>query len=147
LYYSINHIFADSGPVSVTVHIKDIKPHVNAVLNSLHDMYTSSEFMMTYADVHLVVDAYDRQFNNWRNIARLFARTDYVMMLDIDFYPCTEFRGLIREVLNTTMLQKLDASRAALVVPAFEYRDFHQGIRYTEFPTNKMVSSEKILSF
>jgi hypothetical protein len=64
-------------------------------------------------------------------------------MLDIDFYPCTDFRGLIREVLNSTMLQKLDTSRAALVIPAFEYRDFHQGIRYTEFPTNKMVSPRK----
>lgn len=102
---------------------------------------------MTYADVHLVVDTYDRQFNNWRNIARLFARTDYVMMLDIDFFPCTDFRGLISEVLNSTMLQKLDASRAALVIPAFEYRDFYQGIRYTDFPTNKRVSPEKIRSY
>jgi glycosyltransferase-like protein LARGE len=98
---------------------------------------------MTYADVHLVVDNYDRQFNNWRNIARLFARTDYVMMLDIDFYPCTDFRGLIR-ALNSTMLRKLDASRAAFVVPAFEYRDFQQGVRYTEFPTDKSVSTQKI---
>jgi hypothetical protein len=143
LLYPVDLEFVYSGPISVTVHIKNIKPHVNAVLNSLHEMYTSSEFMMTYADVHLVVDTYDRQFNNWRNIARLFARTDYVMMLDIDFYPCTDFRGLVREILNSTMLQKLDGNRAALVIPAFEYRDFHQGIRYTEFPTNKMVSSRE----
>ncbi len=79
------------GPVSVTVHIKDVAEHVQEVLESLHDMYTSSPLMSTFVDVHLVVDVFERQFNTWRNIARLFARTDFVMMLDIDFYPCTDF--------------------------------------------------------
>ena len=95
---------------------------------------------MTYVDVHLVVDSFDRQFNTWRNIARLFARTEYVMMLDIDFYPCTDFRDVVRQALNSTMLEKLNAGRAALVIPAFEYSDFHEGTRYVDFPSNKTVS-------
>ncbi len=99
--------------------------------------------MTKYVDVHLVVDAFDRQFNTWRNIARLFARTEYVMMLDIDFYPCTDFRDVVRRALNSTILQKLDTGRAALVVPAFEYSDFHAGTRYMEYPDNKAVSSLK----
>ncbi len=103
-------------------------------------MYTSSDLMMTYVDVHLVVDSFDRQFNTWRNIARLFARTDYVMMLDIDFYPCTDFRDVVRQALNSTMLEKLNAGRAALVIPAFEYFDFQEGTRYADFPSNKTVS-------
>ncbi|KDR75725.1 hypothetical protein GALMADRAFT_68789 [Galerina marginata CBS 339.88] len=123
------------GPISVTVHLKDIAEHVEEVLQSLHEMYTSSETMMTWVDVHLVVDSFDRQFNTWRNIARLFARTDFVMMLDIDFYPCTDFRSVIKR--SSTISDKLHAGRAALVVPAFEYVDFHKGTNYAAFPTKK----------
>lgn len=125
------------GPISVTVHIKDIAEHVSEVLESLREVYTSSELMMTFVDVHLVVDAFDRQFNTWRNIARLFARTDFVMMLDIDFFPCTDFRSVIKR--SSTILDKLHDGRAALVIPAFEYVDFHEGSNYAAFPTTKRV--------
>jgi len=125
------------GPISVTVHIKDIAEHVSEVLESLREMYTSSQLMMTFVDVHLVVDAFDRQFNTWRNIARLFARTDFVMMLDIDFLPCTDFRSVIKR--SSTIFDKLYDGRAALVIPAFEYVDFHEGSNYAAFPTTKRV--------
>jgi hypothetical protein len=125
------------GPISVTVHIKDIAEHVSEVLESLREVYTSSELMMTFVDVHLVVDAFDRQFNTWRNIARLFARTDFVMMLDIDFFPCTDFRSVIKR--SSTIFDKLHDGRAALVIPAFEYVDFHEGSNYAAFPTTKRV--------
>ncbi|PPQ88458.1 hypothetical protein CVT25_011584 [Psilocybe cyanescens] len=138
------------GPISVTVHIKDVAEHVQAVLESLRELYTSSETMMTFVDVHLVVDAFDRQFNTWRNIARLFARTDFVMMLDIDFYPCTDFRSVVRR--SSTILDKLYAGRAALVVPAFEYVDFHEGTSYASFPNKKsdllhLVKNQRIGMF
>ncbi|KAF8967939.1 glycosyl-transferase for dystroglycan-domain-containing protein [Flammula alnicola] len=123
------------GPISVTVHIRDVAEHVQEVLESLREMYTSSETMMTFVDIHLVVDAFDRQFNTWRNIARLFARTDFVMMLDIDFYPSTDFRSVIKR--SSTLSDKLYAGRAALVIPAFEYLDFHEGTNYARFPTKK----------
>ena len=125
------------GPISVTVHIKDVAEHVQEVLESLHDMYTSSPLMSTFVDVHLVVDVFERQFNTWRNIARLFARTDFVMMLDIDFYPCTDFRSVIKQ--SSTISDKLYAGRAALVIPAFQYTDFHEGTNYRTFPTKKAV--------
>ena len=41
-----------------------------------------------------------RQFNVWRNVARLFARTALVMMLDVDFAVCTDFRGDLREAFR-----------------------------------------------
>jgi hypothetical protein len=126
-----------SGPVSVTVHIRDVPEHIQEVLESLREMYTSSTLMMTFVDVHLVIDSFDRQFNTWRNVARLFARTDFVMMLDIDFYPCTDFRFVIKR--SSTISDKLYAGRAALVVPAFEYVDFHEGTNYEAFPTKKTV--------
>ncbi|KAF8161253.1 glycosyltransferase family 49 protein [Crassisporium funariophilum] len=123
------------GPISVTVHIKDVAEHVQETLESLHEMYISSKTMLEYVDVHLVVDSFDRQFNTWRNIARLFARTDFVMMLDIDFYPCTDFRFLIKRGFGLS--EKVKEGRAAFVVPAFEYVDYNEGTDYTTFPTNK----------
>ncbi|KAF8806519.1 hypothetical protein BYT27DRAFT_7257238 [Phlegmacium glaucopus] len=123
------------GPISVTVHIKDVLEHVQEVLETLHEMYTSSEAMQTFVDVHLIVDAFDRQFNTWRNIARLFARTDFVMMLDIDFYLCTDFRSVIRQ--SFAISSQLREGRAALVVPAFEYVDYHEGTNYATFPSKK----------
>ena len=131
------HIFSLIGPISVTVHIKDVPEHVQQVLETLHEMYTSSEAMQTFVDVHLVVDAFDRQFNTWRNIARLFARTDFVMMLDIDFYLCTDFRSVIRQ--SFAISSQLREGRAALVVPAFEYVDYHEGTNYAMFPSKKSV--------
>lgn len=100
-------------------------------------MYTSSPLMSIFVDVHLVVDVFERQFNTWRNIARLFARSDFVMMLDIDFYPCTDFRSVINQ--SSTISDKLYTGRAALVIPAFQYIDFHEGMDYRSFPTRKAV--------
>ncbi|PPR03171.1 hypothetical protein CVT26_008020 [Gymnopilus dilepis] len=155
------------GPISVTVHIRDVEEHVQEVLTSLHEMYTSSALMQTYVDVHLVVDSFDRQFNTWRNIARLFARTDYVMMLDIDFYPCTDFKGVVRALgggdgnngkgkgksgMSKGLKEKLEKGRAGLVIPAFEYGDFAEGTDYANFPSTKagllaLVKEERIGMF
>lgn len=46
-----------------------------------------------------------RQFNVWRNIARLFARTEFVMMLDVDFAICTDWRSAIRNAVRANMNQ------------------------------------------
>ena len=75
----------ESGPISVTIHVQNTKAHVHNLLRSLQALHASSDSMATYVDVHLVIDSFDRQFNTWRNIARLFARTEFVLMLDVDF--------------------------------------------------------------
>lgn len=94
--------------------------------------------MATYVDVHLVIDSFDRQFNTWRNIARLFARTDYVIMLDVDFYICTDFRSAIRK--SKVLMDKLREGLAAFVIPAFEYVKYSEGTDPTVFPKDKQVS-------
>ena len=67
---------------------------------------------MTYVDVHLAFSPFSRkahtdsegegarQFNVWRNVARLFSRTEFVMMLDVDFAVCTDWRGAIRRTIK-----------------------------------------------
>ncbi|KAG6889925.1 hypothetical protein C0992_003520 [Termitomyces sp. T32_za158] len=91
--------------------------------------------MAAYVDVHLVIDSFDRQFNTWRNIARLFARTDYIMMLDVDFYLCTDIRTVIRKTRH--IMDKLRGGNAALVIPAFEYTKYSDGLDPSVFPRDK----------
>lgn len=126
-----------AGPISVTIHVRNSTSHIRDLLDSLHELYTSSPTMSAYVDVHLVIDAFDRQFNTWRNIARLFARTEFVMMLDVDFSLCTDFRSAIRA--SKAVLDKLRAGNAALVVPAFEYVKHSDGTDQESFPRDKKV--------
>lgn len=150
-------------------------------LQRLHALYTSSPLFAAYVDVHLALSPFaalargeggeagsddegegegGRQFNVWRNVARLFARTEFVMMLDVDFAVCTDWRGAIRAAADlartsgTTdpdtdkanslasgdVLQRMRDGRAALVVPAFEYTDLADGVDQKTFPTDKEVT-------
>jgi glycosyltransferase-like protein LARGE len=126
-----------TGPISVTIHVKSTPADLETLFASLHILYTSSPSMSTYVDVHLVVDSFDRQFNTWRNIARLFARTDFVMMLDVDFAVCTDFRRGVRE--SQAVMNKLKDGASAFVIPAFEYAKFEDGIDQATFPRDKQV--------
>lgn len=103
----------------------------------LEKTYTASEFMSRFVDVHLVIDSFDRQFNTWRNIARLFARTDFILMLDIDFFPCTDFRVTLKK--NPWIKRQLQTGLAAMVLPAFEYTNFEEGKNSSNFPAKKAV--------
>jgi hypothetical protein len=134
-----SHINADifSGPISVTIHVKSTPADIDAIFTSLHTLYASTPSMSTYVDVHLVIDLFDRQFNTWRNVARLFARTDFVMMLDVDFVVCTDFRRSVRE--SEAVMNKLREGVSAFVIPAFEYIKFKDGIDQATFPRDKKV--------
>ncbi|KAG9220625.1 hypothetical protein CCMSSC00406_0003724 [Pleurotus cornucopiae] len=138
------------GPVSVTIHIKNETEHIRELLDSLHGLYTSSPSMSAHVDVHLVIDNFERQFNMWRNVARLFARTDYIMMLDVDFALCTDFRRAIRS--SEQVVGKLKDGNAAFVIPAFEYTNASDGTDSSTFPRDKdsllpLVGSKRIGMF
>lgn len=125
------------GPISATVHVKPSA--ARALLDALHDLYTSTPAMSTYVDIHLVLTPFDRQLNTWRNAARLFARTEFVMMLDVDFAICTNFRSAIRASLDAKIGRILKEGHAALVVPAFEYVKQQDGLDQKYFPRDKQV--------
>lgn len=126
------------GPISATVHISSTPvDQRDALLTELHQIYISNPNMTTYVDIHLVLDPFERQFNLWRNVARFYARTDYVMMLDADFAICTDFRSRI--LRSEVVLQRLREGLMALVVPAFEFVRQKDGLNASTFPTNKKV--------
>ena len=101
--------------------------------------------MALYVDVHLVIDTFDRQFNMWRNVAKFFARTAYVMMLDVDFALCTDFRSRI--LSSPEVMDRLRSGTAAMVIPAFEYVRQEDGMDSSTFPQNKTVSHPLPLIF
>lgn len=68
------------GPISVAIHIQDDESH-EEILAELHELYRTNSLMKEYVDLHLIVDKFDRQFNMWRNVAKFFARTEYIVML------------------------------------------------------------------
>ncbi len=175
------------GPISVTIHIP-LPPHAQSSPDSTHQfisavkklqsLYESSPHFATYVDVHLALSPFastpqsdsgtsegGRQFNVWRNVARLFARTEFVMMLDVDFAICTDWRTLVRDAiryaddykanteqtdlvprslerkktLDLEVVKKLRDGTAALVLPAFEYIKQEDGISQSTFPRDKQV--------
>ena len=143
------------GPISVTIHVSLLSLDI---LADLHDMYTSSPDFSTYVDVHLVLSPFQmsegsRQFNAWRNLARLYARTDFVMMLDVDFVPCTDFRSFVKHNLKAHLrgleadgveariiMERFIQGSLAFVVPAFEYAEQEDGTDPEAFPRDKAVS-------
>ncbi|KAI8052568.1 glycosyl-transferase for dystroglycan-domain-containing protein [Gilbertella persicaria] len=122
------------GPVSAAIHVND-DDSKQQILTDLHKLYDENEDMRRYVDLHLVVDKFDRQFNMWRNVAKFFARTDYIMMLDVDFYLCTDFRKSLQK--QPQLMELLRAGKAAVVVPAFEYVDESDGEDWNDFPKTK----------
>ncbi|KAG9285400.1 hypothetical protein G9A89_010875 [Geosiphon pyriformis] len=132
------------GPISVTIHVIDEPETREDLLKDLHILYNSNPLMKKFVDVHLIMDKFERQFNMWRNIAKFFARTNYIMMLDVDFFLCTNFREKILN--NEVIMEKLRALNTALVVPAFEYVNLEEGKDPTTFPSTKQVLLQEVQS-
>ncbi|KAF9428750.1 hypothetical protein BGZ94_001202 [Podila epigama] len=106
------------GPISVATHIPkgaDQDKHFQELNQFFHD----HTILRKYVDLHVIVDGIDLQLNMWRNVARMFARTDYFMMLDVDFHIPSSLKNHLHD---DPRMQELLASGAALVIPAFEYK-------------------------
>ena len=123
-----------TGPISAAIHVLDDAEKV-ATIKELGKVYNSNPDMQKYVDVHLIIDKFDRQFNMWRNTAKLFTRTDYLMMLDVDFHLCTDFRKTIFG--NPEISSMLQSGKTAIVVPAFEYVEQKDGNDWRTFPVEK----------
>lgn len=136
------------GPISVTLWIRD-DDFRDQHFAALHLLYASEPLLRQYVDVHVVVDRFDFQLNMWRNVARLFARTDYFMLLDVDFHICTDLKRHLRE---NEMARKFLREGAALVLPAFEFTDERDGEDSATFPkekrvVEKLVQGKKLVPF
>ncbi|KAI9304932.1 glycosyl-transferase for dystroglycan-domain-containing protein [Cunninghamella echinulata] len=126
------------GPISAVLHInnnqsdqlKDVLKQLNQYyypeqqsdddhLHDANDFKAAALSLRRFVDIHLLIDDYERQFNMWRNIARMYARTDYILMLDVDFLVSPTIRQILL-TLPPKILDRVRQSHAALVIPAFE---------------------------
>ncbi|KAI7817113.1 glycosyl-transferase for dystroglycan-domain-containing protein [Gamsiella multidivaricata] len=128
------------GPISVSIHINDDENR-DENLSRLHDMYSSNPSMKEFVDVHVIVDKFDRQFNMWRNVARFFARTNYFMMLDVDFHICT---NLQHHLSLDPEARRLMREGNAVLLPAFEYRKQEDGVDSRTFPKDKAAAIQLV---
>jgi hypothetical protein len=137
------------GPLSVTVHIplptsssKSSSPTLYSSLLTLHTLVTNSPALAARTDIHLVLSPFPRAFNAWRNLARLLARTTYMLLLDVDFAVCTDWRAPVRALLRdgvNPVAKRVREGSAALVLPAFEYMKQAEGRDQGVFPRDKHV--------
>ena len=78
----------------------------------------------------------------WRKQFPILARTTYMLLLDVDFAVCTNWRASVRALLrdgeNKVARHVRDGS-AALVLPAFEYVKQAEGKNQATFPKDKHV--------
>eukprot|EP00158_Paraphelidium_tribonemae_P002893 Partr_v1_DN25762_c0_g1_i2_m74700 putative Inherit from opiNOG: Glycosyltransferase-like len=130
-----NLVIKYKGPISVAVHIPDDEEKL-AAIEQLHKFYRNNPFFAEYVDLHLVVDAYDRQFNYWRNVARFFARSDLIMMIDVDFLLCSDLRYNF-EQLDPVYKERVNNGSAVFVVPAFEFTNTAADLEVVNYPETK----------
>ncbi|KAG0368005.1 glycosyl-transferase for dystroglycan-domain-containing protein [Gamsiella multidivaricata] len=136
------------GPISVSIWIRDDE-FKDQHFQALHDLYGSEPLLKQYVDVHVVVDRFDFQLNMWRNVARLFARTDYFMLLDVDFHICTNLRKHLQE---NPYARQLLREGSALILPAFEFTHEEDGVDSATFPVEKqavekLVADKNLMAF
>ena len=66
------------------------------------------------------------------------------MMLDVDFWVCTDFRSRITG--SQEIMSRLKGGLAAFVVPAFEFHKQADGVDPTTFPADKEVCTGSVLT-
>lgn len=122
------------GPISVTIHLIDDESKEEN-LEKLEQFYRENKSIINdKVDAHVVIDKFARQFNYWRNLARYFARTDFILALDADFAPVTDFQKSIQQ---KHVIEKLRLGTAAFVLPALEFVGLVENTSLTDFPTTK----------
>jgi hypothetical protein len=103
-----------SGPLSVALYV----PKAEYFVSEVKRRHQESEPLRRFADIHIIYEEDVRYpVNHLRNLALQNARTQYVIMLDVDFIPNPQMHGQLRKAAE----QLEDSNeREALVVPAFE---------------------------
>ncbi|CAG8546136.1 7373_t:CDS:2 [Funneliformis mosseae] len=113
------------GPISATLHIPSkiglTDPLIVETINSLKKIYKSKPSLKNQIDIHLITGPSSSlnetllptPTNFHMNLARFFARTEFVFFLDFDTWPTTETHSNIKRY--TDLLTKNNV----LILPTF----------------------------
>lgn len=150
LVFYEKHINLIQGPISVTLHLPDNEKKL-AILEQLHEIYRSNPLYPRYIDMHLIIDNFDRQFNLWRNVARMFARTSLIMAMDVDFMLCSDLRLNFAKISKESQDMVLNGT-AVFIVPAFEMSKEAPELGVDDYPSTKselmrLVERKEVVMF
>ncbi|CAG8474786.1 14063_t:CDS:2 [Acaulospora colombiana] len=118
------------GPISAVLHVptktlSDQDPEILDVLSTFSELSQQNPSLRRHVDIHLVtgpvspanMTAIPEPTNFHLNVARLFARTEYVLFLDRDTWPSLQTRSHIEK--HTKLLLKDDV----LILPTLAYTE------------------------
>ncbi|KAK3841754.1 MAG: hypothetical protein J3R72DRAFT_444867 [Linnemannia gamsii] len=125
------------GPISAVLHIDhpSDEPGASNPISSLHTMRASNPKIRNQVDIHLITTpqthrrplstAVQQQSNLHRNLARFFARTDFILLLDADgSLPATDISKSFRDYPQ--WMEKLRTGNV-FVVPGFNVSTTTEG--------------------
>jgi hypothetical protein len=136
------------GPISAIFHIssksfdKD-NPTVHKVLEDLDTYLKKHPIIAKHADIHVIAnyislekpETFARPTNFHHNVARFFARTEFIFYLSHDTWPTIETREEIRKH------KKLLLANDVISVPTFTFQDGATGLK---MPKNRNAVIEMV---
>ncbi|KAL1916384.1 uncharacterized protein VTP21DRAFT_5575 [Calcarisporiella thermophila] len=125
------------GPISALVHLGDKSEATKMQLYHLKNLHRTNIAMRKHVDIHLLIDeARGKKFptalNLRRNIARFFARTEFVAQFEHNTWPLTDFRATFRQ--GAKYYHPLLRAGDVFVLPTFSYS---KNATTREVPTTK----------
>jgi hypothetical protein len=118
------------GPISAVLHVPtetldDKDPSIVNTLATYNDLYKRNAALKKHVDIHLLtgpvsvnnVSVLPRPTNFHFNIARFFARSEFVLFLDQDTWPTQRARKMLRKHKNLLLQNDI------LVMPTFVFTE------------------------
>ncbi len=123
IYFSI----FSSGPISATLHIPSkiglTDPLIDETINSLKKVYKKKPNLKNRIDIHLITGPsgslnetlLPTPTNFHMNVARFFARTEFIFFLDFDTWPTPETHSNIKRYTDILIKNNV------LILPTFVF--------------------------
>lgn len=108
-------ILSWDGPVSATLYAENWLDIAAQLVQWIHNIQRKN------IQLHVVVQSgYYYPVNFLRNVAQSNAKTQYVFMVDVDFWPMPDLYANLKNHL-TVFYKQHPGNRLALVIPAFQF--------------------------
>ncbi|KAI8341382.1 hypothetical protein BC941DRAFT_346977 [Chlamydoabsidia padenii] len=126
------------GPISATLHMD----HTKESMDMITQQYKNNIELSKRVDIHLSESARPNLSvllprNAERNLARLFAQTDYVMEMPSNMVPTTDIRRTLET--NKEMFDSLLRAGDVLVVPTFGFPEQESSLYKLPFSKTRLL--------
>ncbi|KAI8379995.1 hypothetical protein EDC96DRAFT_120350 [Choanephora cucurbitarum] len=125
------------GPISATLLVSN-SPLIQDHLDQIRSLYETTPALRRHVDLHLILQSGSMATGNYqeaRNLARLFSRTGYIAMLPVDTLWMTSISHSFKQYSH--LLHQGDL----LILPTFGFPQY-DGVRTDEWPEDKLSMLE-----